>query len=87
MHSSDFRTYGEACKAVLLRQLGVDLFVDDFPAYLAEGCPVRLLVQPDLTRPYYADSWGVPGDDEDFGRRRRVDAFLAKGLRGDSDGL
>lgn len=79
IHNSDFEQFGEACKAVLLRQLNIDVFLDDFPAYLAEGCPVRLLVQPDLTRPYYHDTWVTNGGEGDFGRRKRVETYLGTG--------
>ncbi len=67
---ADFACYGEACKAILLEELQVDVFVDDMPAYLAQGCPVRLLLLPDLERPYYHDDWRIPGESGDFGRRR-----------------
>ena len=48
---------------------------DDFPAYLVRGCPVRLLVQPDLELPYYDDSWQTDGAEGEFGRRQRVRRF------------
>jgi hypothetical protein len=38
---ADFERYGEGCKAVLLEQLYIDVFLDDFPAYVSWGCPVR----------------------------------------------
>lgn len=82
VHNSDFETYGEACKAVILRRLEIDVFIDDFPAYLAEGCPVRLLVQPDLSRPYYHDSWRTNGNEGEFGRRRRVERYAESGRYG-----
>lgn len=76
VHCADFERYGEACKAKLLQQLEIDVFMDDFPAYLVEGCPVRLLVQPDLKRPYYHDTWKTDGAEGDFGRRSRVRRFV-----------
>ena len=72
---ADFELYGEGCKAVLLEQLYIDVFLDDFPAYLVRGCPVRLLVQPDLELPYYDDSWQTDGAEGEFGRRQRVRRF------------
>lgn len=78
VYSADFETYGEACKAVLLEQLQIDVMIDDFPAYVAAGCPVRLLALPDITRPYYADDWKVPESVGDFGRRKRVAAYEAR---------
>jgi hypothetical protein len=70
IHSADYATHGEGCKAELLRELGIDIFFDDFIGYVAvPGCPIRCLVMPDATRPYYHESWkGVPGEPE-FGRR------------------
>jgi len=75
LYSADFSTYGEACKAVLLKELEIDIHFDDFPAYIAEGCPVRLLVLPDINRPYYDDEWKTPTDIGDFGRRKRCEAY------------
>jgi hypothetical protein len=72
---ADFERYGEACKAVLLERLYIDVHLDDFPAYVLKGCPVRLLVQPDLESPYYDDSWQTDGAEGEFGRRQRVRRF------------
>ncbi len=71
---ADYKTHGEFCKAVLLKELNIDLFFDDFGAYTTWDstfgeAPVRMLVQPDPFRPYWADDWKVR-DDLDFGRRR-----------------
>ena len=30
IHSADYKTHGEACKAVLCRDLGIQMLVDDF---------------------------------------------------------
>jgi hypothetical protein len=70
--SADYYSHGEACKAVLCERLGVDILVDDFIGYVATpGQPrVRLLVMPDPSLPYYADSWKTDGSEGDFGRRR-----------------
>lgn len=67
---ADFTTHGEACKAILLEELKIDAMIDDMPAYIADGCAVRLLLLPDLTRPYYHDGWQIEGETGDFGRRR-----------------
>ena len=50
------------CKAVLLSELKIDIFFDDFIGYLAWDsslgpAPIRLLVMPDPYKPYWADSW------------------------------
>jgi hypothetical protein len=68
---ADYATYGEACKAVLLREHSIDVLVDDHMGYLAwpwpTPAPLRLLVMPDPRRPYCCPSW-VAGDGETFGR-------------------
>jgi hypothetical protein len=70
VYSADYETHGEACKAVLLEQLQVDLFFDDFIGYVTPGgAPIRLLVMPDHEKPYYADSWKMPDGEPAFGRR------------------
>jgi hypothetical protein len=74
--NSDFEQYGEACKAVLCRKYRIDVMIDDFPAYVAEGAPVRLLCMPDIREPYYHDDWKSDGLHGDFGRRKRVEAAL-----------
>lgn len=78
VRSADYKTHGEMCKAVLCRELGIDLLIDDHMGYLATpGKPlVRLLVMPDPTLPYYATAvepgdphWNTDGSEGDFGRR------------------
>lgn len=72
VHSADYKAHGESCKAVLCKELGIDILVDDFIGYVATpGSPlVRLLVMPDPALPYYADSWETDGSEGDFGRRK-----------------
>jgi hypothetical protein len=68
---ADYQRYGEGCKAVILKELGIDIFFDDFIGYTVEpSCPVRCLVMPDASRPYWSDDWKVTGPEQDFGRRR-----------------
>ncbi len=70
VHCADYAKFGEGCKAELLRELNIDVFLDDFIGYVsAGGCPVRLLVMPDASKPYYADEWKTAGAEKDFGRR------------------
>lgn len=67
---ADYATYGELCKGVLLRELQLDVYHDDFLPYLAEPhCPVRLLMMPDPRRPYYAPAWRSDAAGGDFCRR------------------
>lgn len=69
--SADYKTHGEMCKAVLCKELGIDLLIDDFPGYVAAGDHVRLLVMPHPTEPYLHDEWKTDGSEEGFGRRVR----------------
>lgn len=78
VHSADYKAHGEACKAILCEQLGIDILVDDFPGYVSvpDKPPLRLLVMPDVERPYYATGekpgdahWHTDGSEGDFGRR------------------
>ena len=70
IYSADYKTLGERCKAVLCEELGIDILIDDFVGYLADGKHIRLLVMPDSSKPYYADEWKTDGSEGDFGRRR-----------------
>lgn len=75
VHSADFAKYGEACKVILARELELDMMIDDFPGYVAEGDHARLLVLPNIRQPYYHDDWKVPTKDgvhSDFGRRKKL---------------
>lgn len=69
--SADYKTHGENCKKVLCEELGIDILIDDFIGYVAEGKHVRLLVMPDPNEPYYSDDWKTDGSEGDFGRRRK----------------
>lgn len=68
---AEYDRFADACKAVLLREHGIDIFVDDQPGYLAwpwaTPAPLRLRVEPDQRRPYWAPEWKCDGGD--FGRR------------------
>lgn len=67
-HSADYRTHGEMCKAVLCKELGIDLLVDDFPGYVAAGDHVRLLMMPNPEMDYYHRDWKTDGSEGNFGR-------------------
>lgn len=71
VHSADYQKHGEMCKAVLCKKLGIDLLIDDFPGYVAEGEHVRLLLMPQPREPYYHDDWKTDGSEGSFGRRKR----------------
>jgi hypothetical protein len=81
---ADYVRYGEFCKAVLLKELGIDIFIDDFQGYLSWDssfgpAPIRLLMMPDVYKPYWAESWKVKTEC-DFGRRRFVEEKKQKKL-------
>ena len=71
VHVADYGRHGDACKAVLLRDLQIDVFIDDHPGYLVwpwpTPAPLRLRVEPDPYRPYWHPGWKCEGGD--FGRR------------------
>jgi hypothetical protein len=64
---SPFKRRGESCKAVDCLTKDIHLHIDDFPAYVAAGARVRLLLMPDLGRPYYAKDWKTDGKEGRFG--------------------
>lgn len=73
VHCADYTGKGEYCKAILLKELGIDIFIDDFGPYLtwdsALGpAPIRLMIAPDGFRPYWHPEWQT-NDNCDFGRR------------------
>jgi hypothetical protein len=74
VYCADYTTYGEMCKAVLIKELGIHIFFDDFVGYLnwdssLGPAPVRLLTMPDPWKPYWCDEWKTTKN-QDFGRRR-----------------
>jgi hypothetical protein len=71
VHSCDYKEHGELCKTVKCKELSIDILMDDFIGYVAEGAPIRLLVMPDAKRPYYHDDWQTDGSEGDFGRRKK----------------
>lgn len=73
IYCADYKTHGEFCKAILLRDLKIDLFFDDFIGYCEWDstfgpAPIRCLVMPDGFKPYWAKEWKVDCE-SDFGRR------------------
>jgi hypothetical protein len=58
---ADYKKYGDACKSVIIREMSVDIMIDDHPGYLAwpwpEPAPLRLQACPDQRRPYYSPLW------------------------------
>lgn len=73
VHCADYVTHGERCKSVLIKELGIDLHIDDFPGYCAGG-GLQLMVWPDPDEPYWHDEWKTRPEDGDFGRRKKGNA-------------
>lgn len=59
IHSCDYATHGDGCKAEVAREIGLDALMDDHMGYLAmAGAPMlRLFVMPDPSQPYYDPAW------------------------------
>lgn len=75
IYCADYYKYGNMAKAILIRDLGIHIFIDDFDGYLQWDNslgpqPLLLKVMPDAFKPYWADSWKCNGGD--FGRRKYV---------------
>lgn len=73
VYHADYPKYGEFSKPLLVKALGIDMLIDDFPGYLQWDstmgtAPIRLMTAPDGFRPYWHETWKTPGD-QDFGRR------------------
>ena len=81
VYCADYQKYGEFAKARILKQLGIDIFVDDFVGYLTWDsslgpAPIRLLVAPNGFMPYWHNDWKVR-ENLDFGRRvTTIEALL-----------
>lgn len=74
IYCADYSKYGEMCKAVLLKDLKIDIFIDDFPGYLNWNYgwgnpPLRLFVWPDASRSYHHESW-VQDKSYTFGKEK-----------------
>ncbi len=73
IYSANYEKYGNMAKAILIKELGLDIFIDDFEGYLQWDSslgsqPILLKVQPDAFKPYWADTWKCDGGE--FGRRK-----------------
>lgn len=78
IYSANYEKHGEMCKSILLKELGIDLMIDDFPGYLTwdsklGNAPIRLQVMPDGFNSYWHESWITDDADGDFGRRKCSD--------------
>lgn len=67
--NSDYAKYGERCKEFAILEYGIDLHIDDFPGYCANGACLNLFTWPNPNEPYYSDDWITDGSEGNFGRR------------------
>jgi hypothetical protein len=73
VYCADYEKYGNMAKAVLISELALDIFIDDFDGYLQWDSslgpqPLLLKVMPDAYKPYWSDDWKCDGGE--FGRRK-----------------
>ena len=56
---ADYATHGEQCKAVLIREHGIDIHIDDYPSYcVTDSDCLTLFVWPRPDKPYDAITGG-----------------------------
>ena len=72
VYCADYNKYGNMAKAVLIKEINIDVFIDDFEPYLVWDStfgpqPILLKVMPDNYKPYWHKDWECDGND--FGRR------------------
>lgn len=72
VRSASFQAHGDRCKEALCEELGIDVLIDDYPGYVGTPGkpPLRLLVMPDTSKPYYSPDWRTDGSEGDFGQRK-----------------
>lgn len=75
VYCADYEKHGNLAKAILIKELALDMFIDDFDGYLQWDSslgpqPILLKVAPDAFKPYWHDSWKTDGGE--FGRRKAV---------------
>jgi hypothetical protein len=76
VYCCDYDKYGNMAKAVIISELKLDMFFDDFDGYLQWDSkfgpqPILCKIMPDAFKPYWADSWKCEGGE--FGRKRYYD--------------
>lgn len=73
VYCANYEKYGNMAKVILIKELGLDIFFDDFDGYLQWDSsfgpqPLLLKVMPDAYKPYWHENWKQEGGD--FGRRK-----------------
>ncbi len=74
IYCADYEKYGNMAKAVLIKELEIEIFFDDFDGYLQWDSslgpqPILLKVMPDAFKPYWSDDWKLD-ENQNFGRRK-----------------
>lgn len=72
IYCADYEQHGNFAKAILIKQLDIKIFIDDFDGYLQWDSsfgeqPIMLKVMADNFKPYWHQNWICEGGD--FGRR------------------
>lgn len=57
VHYADYAKYGENCKSVVLKEIGIDVLFDDHMGYLMDAPALGLLVMPRPSLPFYSNQW------------------------------
>ena len=70
---ADYDKYCNMCKAILIKELELDIYIDDFDGYLQWDStlgpqPLLLKVMPDAYKPYWHETWNTEGESS-FGRK------------------
>jgi hypothetical protein len=78
--SADYEQYGNYAKAVVMREKGIEVYIDDDEKYLQWDTvfgpqPLLLKIVPDPLKPYWSDEWIQTGE---LGRRRFSPESLPK---------
>lgn len=55
--SADWNQFGDRCKSMVYKDLGIDVAIDDRPDYIYEGVTLGLYTMPRPDLPYYDKSW------------------------------
>ena len=67
--NADYDAHGEDCKAVLLKERGIHIHVDDLPGYCAHTDAISLFLWPNTEKPYYHDDFKT--ESVTFGRSKK----------------
>jgi len=59
VHHADYAKYGDNCKSVVLKEIGIDVLFDDHMSYLMDAPALGLLVMPRASLPFYSDQWKI----------------------------